>query len=316
MAEQQNVIAIIWDFDKTLIDGYMQDPIFKKYHVNGGAFWAEVNALPDKYLERGVRVNKDTIYLNHMITCVEQGMFPGLNNKLLTELGSELQFYPGVMEILKTLKDKIANDTKYQQYGIHVEHYIVSTGLTAMIRGSKVMDMIEENGIWGCEFIEKPIQSELTEKTAQSTEDVIRQTGYIIDNTSKTRALFEINKGVNKHSYINVNSKMDKKDRRVPFENMIYIADGPSDVPAFSILKQYGGKTFAIYPKGNTEAFKQVDELIRDGRIDMYAEADYSEGTTAYMWLMSQTESIADSIYNRCEDEVRRSVGKAPEHIV
>lgn len=24
-----NVIAVIWDCDKTLIDGYMQDPIFK-----------------------------------------------------------------------------------------------------------------------------------------------------------------------------------------------------------------------------------------------------------------------------------------------
>lgn len=24
-----NIIAVIWDCDKTLIDGYMQDPIFK-----------------------------------------------------------------------------------------------------------------------------------------------------------------------------------------------------------------------------------------------------------------------------------------------
>ena len=71
----------------------------------------------------------------------------------------------------------------------------------------------------------------------------------MIDNTSKTRAIFAINKGVNKHDYIDVNSKMDKEDRRVPFEHMIYIADGPSDVPVFFILKQYGGKTFAIHPK-------------------------------------------------------------------
>lgn len=25
-----NIIAVVWDFDKTLIGNYMQDPIFKK----------------------------------------------------------------------------------------------------------------------------------------------------------------------------------------------------------------------------------------------------------------------------------------------
>ena len=81
-------------------------------------------------------------------------------------------------------------------------------------------------------------------------------------------------------------------------------------------MKQYGGKTFAIYPKGDTAAFLQVDGLRKDGRIDMYAEADYSEGTTAYMWLVSQTEKIADSIFEMREDELKRAVSKAPTHIV
>ena len=312
-----NTIGIIWDFYKTLLNGYMQEPIFIRFKVDATAFWNEVNALPMRYAKKGVRVNNDTIYLNHMITCVNQGMFPGLNNELLTKLGEELIFYPGVIEIFKDLKTKISENALYQQYGIHVEHYIVSTGLTAMIRGSAIKDYVENNGIWGCEFIEEPIQSELVENNTQNNEDkLIRQTGYIIDNTSKTRAIFEINKGANKHNYIDVNSKMDKKDRRVPFENMIYIADGPSDVPVFSILQQYGGKTFAIYPKGDEDAFSQVDNLRRDGRIDMYAEADYSEGTTAYMWLVKQTEKIANTIYEKREDELKRAVSQVPVHII
>lgn len=312
---EQNTIAIIWDFDKTLINGYMQEPIFKRYKISASDFWAEVNSLPAKYAKRGIRVNKDTIYLNHMITCVNQGMFPGLNNELLTKLGEELVFYPGVIDIFSKLKLRIAENPQYQQYGIHVEHYIVSTGLTAMIRGSAIMDYVEKNGIWGCEFIEDPVQSELAEAVEQDCESRIRQTGYIIDNTSKTRAVFEINKGVNKHDYIDVNGKMAKKDRRVPFEHMIYVADGPSDVPVFSILQQYGGKTFAIYPKGDEDAFSQVDNLRRDGRIDMYAEADYSEGTTAFMWLMRQTEKIANSISEMREEEIKRAISKAPAHI-
>ena len=43
-----NIIAVIWDFDKTLVDGYMQDPIFEKYGVDAKKFWEEVNSLPDK----------------------------------------------------------------------------------------------------------------------------------------------------------------------------------------------------------------------------------------------------------------------------
>ena len=77
-----NVIAVIWDFDKTLVNGYMQDPIFKHYQVNPTEFWKEVNSLPKKYQEeQGVRVNKDTIYLNHFINCAHEGPFEGDENQ-------------------------------------------------------------------------------------------------------------------------------------------------------------------------------------------------------------------------------------------
>lgn len=62
----KNIIAVIWDFDKTLVNGYMQDPIFKEYDINSSTFWKEVNSLPEKYMrEQNVKVNPDTIYLNH-----------------------------------------------------------------------------------------------------------------------------------------------------------------------------------------------------------------------------------------------------------
>jgi len=315
---EQNIVAIIWDFDKTLVDGYMQTPIFRRYGVSEAEFWKEVNGLEDKYKEKGIRVNRDTIYLNHFLTCVDQGIFKGLNNSVLRELGKELKFYTGVPEIFKKLQDSVENNPEFRKFNIKVEHYIVSTGLAEMIKGSVVARYVKH--IWGCEFIEEPIKSSLNggngkNRDSGNTEREIKQIAYAIDNTSKTRAIFEINKGSNEYPNIDVNAKISYEDRRVPFENMIYIADGPSDVPAFSVLKSNGGRTFAVYPKGNSRAFKQVNQLIRDGRIDMFAEADYSEGTTTYMWLMENVNQIASNIYNKKSDQIKRSVSKPPEHI-
>lgn len=311
---EQNTIAVIWDFDKTLIPTYMQEPIFKKYGVDGEQFWKESNGLVEEYKSQGIKVNEDTIYLNHMLTCVKQGVFAGLNNQMLRDLGDELEFYNGVPEIFQELKDVVEKDKNFRLFGIHVEHYIVSTGLTEMIKGSKIYKYVD--GVWGCEFIENPIRTALLGDAKASEEDrVLRQIGYIVDNTSKTKAIFEINKGSNKIESIKVNSKVAKADRRVPFENMIYIADGPSDVPVFSVLKQYGGRTFAIYPKGMVKQFRQVNKLIRDGRIDMFAEADYAKGTTAYMWLTENVREIAERICKESLENLKDRIGDVPTHL-
>ena len=300
----QNIIAIVWDFDKTLVDGYMQDPIFKEYGVDASAFWKEVNALPQKYKDEGVKINPDTIYLNQFIKYVKQGIFKGLNNAKLKGYGSLQKFYPGIPEIFKITKELLATDSICKEYNIRVEHYIVSTGFAEVIKGTSIMEYVEY--IWGCELIEHKLEN---------GEKEISEIGYTIDNTTKTRALFEINKGINIVEGINVNSKLSDSQRRVDFRNMIYIADGPSDVPAFSVVKERGGATFAIYPKGNIKAFKQVEKLRQDGRIDMFAEADYSKDTTAYMWICNKIREFAERI-KETEQSKRASGDSTPKHLV
>ena len=112
-----------------------------------------------------------------------------------------------------------------------------------------------------------------------------------------------------------MNAKVADDLRRVDFRNMIYIADGPSDVPAFSVVKGKGGATFAIYPKGNEDAFKQVEHLREDGRIDMFAEADYSNGTTASMWICNKIREFAERIKMEEKDK-RKNFHDGPRHLV
>lgn len=300
-----NIIAIIWDFDKTLINEYMQNPIFEEYGIDADMFWREVNEFPEKMKEKGVRVNSDTCYLNFLINYAKDGRFKGLNNQKLFDYGKKLKFYNGIPEIFKKTKAIVENESKYREYNIKVEHYIVSTGTAETIRGSKIKDYVDD--IWGCELFETKNEND---------ELIISEIIYALDNTSKTRALFEINKGVGKRDDISVNSKVAEELRRVKFENMIYIADGPSDIPAFSLVNKRNGSTFAIYPKGDIKAFEQVEKMRKDGRINMYAEADYSENTTAYMWICNKVREYAERIYESEKNKLALHTSAAPSHII
>lgn len=300
-----NIIAVIWDCDKTLIDGYMQDPIFEEYNIDSKVFWNDVTSKIKEYKQNDIRINEDTYYLNHFIKCAHDGTLEGLNNQKLQEYGAKQKFYKGIPEIFEKTKKMFEDNKTYTEYGIQVEHYIVSTGFAAIIRGSKLKPFVD--GIWGCELMEAPNAEGIP---------VISEVLYTIDNTTKTRAIFEINKGIGKIEGIEVNSKIPEVNRRVHFENMIYIADGPSDIPAFSVVKKNGGATFAIYPKGDLKAMQQVEQMREDGRVDMYAEADYSEGTTAYMWLTNKIQKMADKIRDKEKAKITNSASSVPHHLI
>lgn len=303
-----NIIAIVWDFDKTLISGYMQDPIFADYGIIPEDFWKEVNAFPEKMKkEQKVRVNPDTAYLNKFIEYARAGKFKGLDNAKLRSYGQKMKFYPGIPDIFKATSDVVERDEKYKEYNIKVEHYIVSTGMTEIIKGSSVMEYVK--GVWGCELIESK---------DSDGDKIINDVGYTIDNTTKTRALFEINKGVGFSDVdIHVNAKIPEENRRVHFINMIYVADGPSDIPAFSVVNQNGGATFAIYPKGDEKALEQVESMRATGRVNMYAEANYTENSTAGMWLKNKVREFADRIREEERGKLAAYSGKGvPKHLV
>ena len=313
----QTVIAVVWDFDKTLIPGNMQGPLFRRYGVDERAFWAEVDQLREFYLSHGAeRVNDDTLYLNHILEYVRAGRFKGLSNAVLRELGAELSFHPGIPEFLDTLRDVVRDEPTFDRLDISVEHYVVSTGLRPMIEGSSIRSHLDD--VWACEFIEAhhPPGFASPEQRQLFPHAEITGLAYAIDNTSKTRALFEINKGTNKAPEIHVNSALPPDMRRVPFANMIYIADGPSDVPAWSVVRGNGGQTFGVYQRGSRGQFEQISALLRDGRIHAFGEADYRPDSTAWLWLTNEVRRIAERIAEERAAALRRAVRPPARHIV
>ena len=322
MSENENtlrsreIVAVVWDFDKTLVPGYMQTPIFQHFGVDEQQFWGEVNKLPEVYARRGVHVSKDTIYLNHLLSYVRNGPMRGLNNRLLRELGGKLKFFPGLAKLLDDLRELARSRSEFTRHEISLEHYIISTGLAEMIRGSAIAPKVD--GIYGCEFVENPLPPHYNrqqEMALEGTDWEIAQIGVMVDNTIKTRFIFEINKGSNKNPAIDVNSVVRAEDRRVPIKNMIYVADGPSDVPVFSVVRRNGGQTYAVYDPANPAEFAQNDSLLQTGRIHAYGPADYRAETSTAQWLKMHVLAICERIVREREGAVSARVTKPPRHL-
>lgn len=311
----QNTIACVWDFDKTLIPAYMQAPLFRRYGIDEPTFWSETNALAENYRKRGYAISPEISYLNHLLTYVLAGKMAGLSNKVLRECGQEIGFYPGLPRFFETSRAWCKAKPEYVKHDIKLEHYVVSTGLAEMVRGSAIAPYLD--GVWACEFIENPLQPGFLRQKEIPLEAAaeIAQIGVMIDNTTKTRAIFEINKGTNKNSAIDVNAKVTPEDRRIPLPNMIYIADGPSDVPSFSVVKKGGGKTYAVYNPAVRAEFEQNDRLRQTGRIDHYGPADYTENSATTHWLHLQIEKICDRIVADRETAMASRITRPPRHL-
>ncbi|MCH2073369.1 MAG: hypothetical protein MK130_00695 [Puniceicoccaceae bacterium] len=112
-----------------------------------------------------------------------------------------------------------------------------------------------------------------------------------------------------------MNASMDRVDRRIPMDRMIYTADGPSDVPVFSVVKSNGGKTYAVFNPESEAEFAQNDALLHAGRIHAYGPADYRKKSTTSKWLRMHVCSICDGIVAECEESLSENVSRAPRHL-
>ena len=106
-------------------------------------FWEEVNKLPQIYSQRGCKVSKDTIYLNHLLSYVKNGPMRGLDKPETFRIRRKLEFYPGLPQFFQILSS-IPQNTEFKHHDFKIEHYIISTGLSPMIKGSKIFPFVED----------------------------------------------------------------------------------------------------------------------------------------------------------------------------
>lgn len=245
------VLAVCYDFDRTLTPGDMQAQGFiQSVGEDVNEFWRQSNKLA---VENDMDMN-----LAYMLTMVKKakGKFY-VTRRALNEYGAKIELYRGAEEWFGRI------DEYGRERGICVEHYIISSGLKEMIEGTAIARHFKK--IYASAF-------------CYDEDGVPVWPAQAINYTNKTQFLFRIEKGcldINDHE--GVNEYIRPEELRVPLRNVVYIGDSDTDIPCMKLVNSYGGHAIGVFDPEKKNKQK-VFRLMANNRIRYFAPADYSEG--------------------------------------
>lgn len=278
--EDRPVLAICYDFDKTLspddmqAQGYIQSV---EYEVE--SFWKESNGLAES--------NDMDQNLAYMYTMIQKarGRFI-FNRKTLMDYGAKVSLFPGVDTWFKRIREY--GETK----GVIVEHYIISSGLKEMIEGTKVANEFEK--IYASSFY-------------YDENGEAKWPAQVINYTSKTQFLFRIVKGTLDVNDSGVNDYFNPEDIRIPFRNMVYIGDSDTDIPCMKLVNSHSGHSIGVY-NPETRDRRKVYKMMEDKRIKYFAPADYTDNSELDKLVKAIIDQTASneklmSVHFQCKQE-------------
>lgn len=280
--EDKPVLAICYDFDKTLSPDDMQaQGYIQSVGYNIADFWKESNALAESN-----DMDQNLAYM-YMMKEKAHGQILFTKTEIM-KYGSKVRLFPGVDEWFERIREYGAS------HGVIVEHYIISSGLKEMIEGTSVA----QNGAF-----EKVYASSFY----YDDRGVAQWPAQVVNYTNKTQFLFRIEKGVLDVNDFGVNDFFAPDEIRVPFRNMIYIGDSDTDVPCMKLVNSHGGHSIGVY-NAETKDKSKVYKMMRDKRIKYYVPADYSYGSELDHLVKSiinrtATNEALESIHYKCTKE-------------
>lgn len=269
------VIALMYDFDKTLCTEDMQNYEFiPNLGYTPAEFWKLTGEVGQKYT-----MDKILAYMYVMAEeCSKKGI--RLTKEYLNSLGRSIKYFNGVSSWF----DRI--NRFGEELGVEIEHYIISSGTKEIIEGSSIAKYFKH--IYACEFL-------------YDENGIAKWPKIAINFTNKTQFVFRISKGTfDILDDEKLNSDIPNSMRHVFYRNMIYLGDGMTDIPCMQLVKDKGGKSIAVYGK---EKMKNALQLVNDSRINYVCAADYSQGSALERFVMLSIENMVSYEKLRLREE-------------
>ena len=263
--------AIIYDFDGTLAPGNIQEHGFlKQLGIPIADFWNASNGDAEAH-----DADQILTYMRHMVLECQKRNLP-LTRQALHDWGRHTPVFEGVQSWFGRI-NKFA-----LEHGLQLEHYVISSGLREMIEGSSIA--IHLHQIFASTF--------LYDEHGHACWPALA-----INYTSKTQYLFRINKGIsNCWDTESVNRYIPEHERPLPFERMIFIGDGETDIPSMKMMRHQKGHAIAVFdPQRWNQLQPHITRMIAGDRVDFVAPADYTEGSQLDVTVQGLLRRIASA---------------------
>lgn len=264
-----NKIALIFDFDETLVEESTSAYI-NSFGIDVDHFWQNtVGAL--------IQQDWDPVPA-YMFKMIEASMKHPMTFNSLINFAKLVNYKKGVLDFFPTILNHVSKNCPTWE----IEFYMISSGIGDIIRNTEIAKHFKD--IWASDF-------------EYDSEGALAFPKKVLSFTDKTRYLFQISKGMVGDNYRNlpyvVNEKYDSKEYVIPLEHMIYVGDGLTDIPCFSLLKKHKGTAIAVYDAQNTQAYGKAWKFVQENRVSNLHSANYEEGSDLYNSILMAINSIA-----------------------
>ena len=266
-----NRIALVFDFDGTLAPNAVDQLL------------AMAGEDPDRFNQEERKPLKEQGWdsliagMYCLLKLAEDSADFTLSKSSFEEKASQIKLYEGVAELF----DKVRGWVHAIVEDADVEFYLLSSGLVDLYRHTAIAK--EFKAMWGSEFY--------FDEDGKAV--FIKQ---IVTHPEKVRYILQLAKGTGAdgdNSPADVYRDLPDKEWHVPLDQLIYVGDGVSDMPAFSLMHQHGGIALGVVDAEKLKDWGGYEAEHKGRRVQNLAKADYAENSELMQSLRLSVESIA-----------------------